>query len=198
LLAALCSNGTPADVCDEPGSPANGPSGWAIRRLYEQPHLPQGAPTSPALANLCAFRLDCRLAGLARVSGTDYTRYADDLVFSGGPDFARSVGRFPIHVGATALEEGFTVQPRKTRVMRQGVRQQVAGVVINECMNLRRSEYDALKALLFNCARFGPKDQNRAGHANFRAYLAGRVAFVASLNAARGDRLRELFDRITW
>src|SRR5262249_49851062 len=93
LLAALCTNGTPAEVFDELGSPAGGPSRWAISRVYDQPHLPQGAPTSPALANLCAFRLDRRLAGLARVSGAEYTRYADDLVFSGGPGFARSAGR---------------------------------------------------------------------------------------------------------
>jgi RNA-directed DNA polymerase len=198
LLAALCTNGTPAEVFDEPGSPAGGPARWAIRRVYDQPHLPQGAPTSPALANLCAFRLDCRLAGLARVSGAEYTRYADDLVFSGGPGFARSAGRFPIHVGAIALEESFTVQHRKTRVMRRGVRQQVAGVVVNVRLNLARSEYDALKALLFNCVRFGPQDQNRAGHADFRAHLAGRIAYVASMNPTRGDRLRELFDRIAW
>ena len=198
LLAALCANRAPAEVFDEPGAPADGTSGWALRRLYERPHLPQGAPSSPALANLCAFRLDCRLAGLARVSRTDYTRYADDLVFSGGPDFARSVERFQIHVGAIALEEGFAVQHRKTRVMRRGVRQQVAGVVVNETLNVGRTDYDALKALLFNCVRFGPQGENRTAHADFRAHLAGRVAYVASLNPERGARLRELFERIAW
>lgn len=198
LLAALCTNGTPSEVHEQTGSPAGGASRWAARRLYEQPHLPQGAPTSPALANLCAYRLDCRLAGLARTCDGDYTRYADDLIFSGGTDFARNAERFAIHVGAIASEEGFTVQHRKTRIMRRSVRQRVAGVVVNDRLNVGRSEYDTLKAVLFNCARFGPQGQNRADHADFRAHLAGRVAYLASLNPARGGRLRDLFDRIAW
>ena len=60
-------------------------------------------------------------------AGAVYTRYADDLVFSGGDDFARSVHRFKTHVAAIAIEEGFAVQHRKTRVMRRGVRQRAAG-----------------------------------------------------------------------
>jgi hypothetical protein len=82
--------------------------------------------------------------------------------------------------------------------MRQSVRQQVAGVVVNERPNPGRSEYDALRAILFNCVRSRPQDQNRAGHPDFHAHLAGRVAYVASLNPERGARLRQLFDRIAW
>jgi hypothetical protein len=198
LLAALCTNGTPSAVFDAPCSFAEKAPSWVRRRQFEIPHLPQGAPTSPYLANLCAFRLDRRLAGLARASGVDYTRYADDIVFSGGPRFAWSVKRFLIHVGAIALEEGFAVQHHKTRVMQRSGRQQVAGVVVNQRLNVGRLETDALEAQLFNCVRYGPENQNRTGHTNFRAHLAGRIAHVASLNPSRGERLRGLFDRIPW
>src|SRR5262249_19106432 len=149
--------------------------------LYRRPHLPQGAPTSPALANLAAYRLDARLAGLAESVDAQYTRYADDLVFSGGATFARTIGRFPVHVAAVALEEGFAVQHRKTRVMRQGVRQRAAGVVLNRRINLPRADYDQIKAILCNCLRHGPQGQNRAGVDDFRAHLSGRIAHAVRL-----------------
>lgn len=198
LLAGLCTNRVPAAVWRVPGAPAAGPDTWRSRRLYLQPHLPQGAPTSPALANLCAHRLDLRLTGLAAAAGATYTRYADDLVFSGGPELERSVGRFAVHAGATAIEEEFAVHDRKTRVMRRGVRQRVAGVVVNAHPNVARDEYDRLKAVLHNCARLGPSSQNRDGHDDFRAHLTGRVAHVSMLNPVRGRKLREMLGRIAW
>jgi hypothetical protein len=178
--------------------PVESPEGWRSRGLFVQPHLPQGAPTSPALANLCAYRLDARLEGLARAAGAHYTRYADDLIFSGDEAFVRAVRRFRDHVAAVTLEEGFVVQHKKTRVMRQGVRQQAAGVVLNLHPNVPRPDFDQLKAILHNCVRHGPSLQNRAGVADFRAHLAGRIAYVARINPRRGERLRRVFDQIVW
>jgi hypothetical protein len=170
----------------------------AARELYGRPHLPQGAPTSPALANVCTYRLDCRLAGLARAAGAAYTRYADDLAFSGNDDFARRAERFAASASAIAIEEGFSVNFRKTRIMRQGVRQHLAGLVANEHINVARCDYDLLKATLTNCLRHGPASQNRDRRPDFRAHLQGRVSFVESINPARGARLRDLFNRIAW
>src|SRR5262249_14700514 len=152
----------------------------------------------PALANLCAYRLDCRLNALARSLGAGYTRYADDLAFSGGPDLERSARRFQVQVCRIALEEGFEVHTRKSRFMRQGVCQRLAGVVVNDHPNVRRQEYDRLKAILTNCSRRGPATQNRDGHADFRGHLAGRIAYVAMLSPARAERLRALFAQIRW
>jgi RNA-directed DNA polymerase len=202
LLAGLCTNTVPLQVCKEASRResdlAAPPATWQALRPFLQPHLPQGAPTSPALANLAAFRLDTRLAGLARAADAAYTRYADDLVFSGGEAFAQSIARFPTHVAAIALEEGFAVQHRKTRIMRQGVRQRAAGVVLNQKINMIRSDYDEIKAILYNCVRHGPQDQNRAGVSDFRAHLAGRIAHAVRLNPDRGSRLTRLFERISW
>jgi hypothetical protein len=198
LLAGLCSNRTPHDALAAASLPGEPPLPWQQRQLYRQPHLPQGAPSSPALANLALYRLDVRLAAAAQALGAVYTRYADDLAFSGGRELERSAERFHVLVCRVALEEGFPIQTRKTRVMRRGVRQQLTGIVVNAHPNLPRPQYDRLKALLYNCVRFGPASQNRDGYPDFRARVAGQVAYVASLNPARGAKLRTLFDQIDW
>ncbi|MGR3909575.1 reverse transcriptase family protein [Burkholderia sp. SR8] len=195
-LTALCTNRVPSARLLAPD--LRDRFDWTSRQRYRNRHLPQGAPTSPALANLCAFRLDMRLAALARSLGATYTRYADDLAFSGGGLLARAAERLQLRVAAIALEEGFALQPRKTRVMRRGTRQQLAGVVVNRHPNLARDEFDVLKAILTNCIRHGPASQNRAAHPDFRAHLAGRVAHAGALNAARGAKLHALLARIAW
>lgn len=171
---------------------------FAARSRLLAPHLPQGAPTSPALANLCAFRLDARLAGLAAAAGARYTRYADDLAFSGDDSLTRRVLRFAAMVEAIAADEGFRLNARKTRVLRAGVRQELAGVVVNVRPTIRRREFDRLKAILTNCIRHGPASQNRDGHPDLRAHLRGKVAWVEGIDPSRGARLRSLFDRIDW
>ena len=198
LLGGLCTNAAPRALWQE--------KGWSLdplrmadaRQLYAWPHLPQGAPSSPALANICGYRIDCRLTGLAEGCGAVFTRYADDLAFSGGENFEHGVERFAIHAAAILLEEGFAVHHRKTRIMRQGVRQYLAGVVANRRLNVPRPDYDRLKAILTNCIRQGPASQNREAHADFRASLAGRVSFVEMIDPNRGARLRRLFDQIQW
>lgn len=183
LLACLCTNAAPTALTHD---------------LYTQRHLPQGAPTSPSLANLCAFRLDCRLAGRAKAAGAEYTRYADDLAFSGGGEFPGGVTWFATCAAAIALDEGFAVNHHKTRAMRRGVRQQLAGVVTNERPNVRREEFDWLKAILYNSGKHGPESQNRDNRADYRAHLEGRVSFVEMVNPEKGRRLRALLQRIPW
>jgi hypothetical protein len=150
------------------------------------------------LANTCFYRIDCRLAGLAQAAGAGYTRYADDLAFSGDSDFDRAVERFATHVAVLLSEEGFTVNHRKTRIMRQGVRQRLAGLVTNARLNVPRADFDRLKATVTNCVRHGPAGQNRDEVPDFRAHLQGRIAFVESVNPSKAARLRALFNQIAW
>jgi hypothetical protein len=89
-LARICVNRTHPIAFND--RQLGGSLTWAERHALKSPHLPQGSPCSPALANLCAYRLDL---------------HADDLAFSGGAVFARSAERFHIQVAAIAMEEGF-------------------------------------------------------------------------------------------
>jgi hypothetical protein len=192
ILTALCTNCVPQSLLMAGALPLE------PRRRFRVPHLPQGAPTSPALANLAAFRFDVRLSAVAASLDARYTRYADDLAFSGNLKLATAARRFEVLVGAIAIDEGFRVNFRKTRVLRQGVRQKLAGIVVNHHPNLPRQDFDRLKATLTNCVRLGPATQNRDGHRDFRAHLQGRIAWATQLNAQRGARLRRLFDAIAW
>ena len=138
------------------------------------------------------------MLGLAESAGARYTRYADDVAFSGGDDFDRCVERCTAHAAAILAEEGFAVHHRKTRIMRQGVRQHLAGLVANERLNVPRDDFDRLKAILTNCLRRGPASQNREGHADFRTHLEGRVGYVESVNPAKGEWLRAILQQVSW
>ncbi len=161
-------------------------------------HLPQGAPTSPALANLCAFNLDLRLAALAQSCGAHYSRYADDLVISGGKGLAARRLQIEALVGAAAREEGFALQHRKTRCATRAGAQRVCGLVVNEHPNLPRAEFDRLKAVLHRCVVDGPQAQNRDGIADWRGHLIGRVSWAAQVNPDKAARLSALLSRIDW
>jgi len=196
LLTGLCTSDTPTSVF------TNRPSGrmcdWQTRKLYQQPHLPQGAPTSPALANLVSFSLDRRISGLAARFGAKYTRYADDLAFSGDDIFDRRIDTFLENVAMIAVDEGFTLNAAKTRIMRRSQSQRIIGVTVNDHINLPRDTFDEIKAILHNCRKFGPNTQNLLGIANFEEHLRGRIAWAASLNPARGAKLHAMFNLIRW
>jgi hypothetical protein len=200
-LAALCTNVVSRrfwHTLPRPTDSRTIPLHHRLGRQLAVPHLPQGAPTSPALANLAAYGLDRRLSGLAAKLGATYSRYADDLVFSGDRGLVRAAPSLRARITHIAREEGFTVNESKSTLATRAARQRVCGVVVNEHPNVERDEYDLLKATLHNAARDGPASQNRTGVSDFRAHLLGRIAWVASLNPSRGERLLAVFRRIDW
>jgi RNA-directed DNA polymerase len=158
--------------------------------------LPQGAPTSPALSNQAARRFDKRLAGLAAKLGFAYTRYADDLTFSGGPEQNEKVGYLLARVRHLAAAERFTVNEKKTRVMRRNTAQCVTGVVVNDKPSVPRDLIRRLRAILHRAKRTGLDAQNREGRENFRAWLDGTIAFVSMVRPDAGAKLRAEFESL--
>ena len=186
-LTALTTTRTPAHVLRAAPDPH-------LAALLRRPHLPQGAPTSPALANLCAFRLDRRLNGLADRFDLTYARYADDLAFSGTLSNGR-VDRLVTLAGQIVRDEGFQVHPGKTRIRRQSQRQSLTGLVVNARPAVPREDYDHLRAILHNAAVHGLAAANRDGHPDFAAHLAGRVAWMSHHHPSRAAKLHRLLEQ---
>jgi hypothetical protein len=197
LLTRLTTTRTPAAVRErlrEDSAPASAQA-IAQRRAntarLAQPHLPQGAPTSPALANLCALGLDVRLHALAQRFGARYTRYADDLVFSGPQNLQGQFGALRAWVGAITQDEGFALHSDKARLMPAHRRQSVTGLVVNQRPNYSREQFDILKARLHRLAHLPGVDVAE------RARLEGEIHWAGQwLAPTRKDKLQRLFGAI--
>ncbi|MBB3195318.1 reverse transcriptase family protein [Roseateles terrae] len=190
-LTTLCTVRTPRAVRERLRD--EGGLSWLEARRLASAHLPQGAPTSPVLANLCAFALDLRLDGLAVRFNAQYSRYADDLVFSGPTTEGLDAVSLHAWVRAIVEDEGFVLRADKTRLMRAGGRQTVTGLVVNETPHLSRPDYDRLRAQL-----------HRLGHEaqvpmSLRAPLLGRLAWARQFVApSRAEKLQRLFNAIAF
>jgi hypothetical protein len=169
---------------------------WA--RRFTQRHLPQGAPTSPALANLCAYRLDVRLAAAAGACRANYSRYVDDLAFSLPGGDSSQARRIRAMAEEIIVQEGFAPNRRKTRLLPASQAQKITGLLVNRHPNPPRVEYERLKAILTNCRRYGPASQNRENRPDFRAHLQGRIAWFRLANPGKGAKLEALFEHIDW
>lgn len=196
LLTVLCTTSTPTFVFTSRRDDRL--RDWATRKLYGSPHLAQGAPTSPALANIVSYSFDRRVSRLAALFEVTYTRYADDISFSGEMRFGLKAGGFLQRVEMIAMDEGFALNAAKTRLAHQSQRQLVTGIVVNEHVNLPREAFDMLKALLHNCRVHGPHSQNTDCVANFKEHVRGRIAWASNLNARRGAKLLAMFNQIEW
>ena len=164
---------------------------WSIARGERR--LPQGAPTSPAIANAIANRLDKRVIAAAHKLGFTYTRYADDMTFSGdAKPKSRDVGRLLWQLRKIAEAEGFTFNDTKTRIMGSGSRQDVTGLVVNQRPAVARGERRRFRAWLHNAEMARqtksalPVWTNGKGVASDALGFAG---YLAMIDAAHGAPL---------
>lgn len=149
--------------------------------------LPQGAPTSPMLTNLLCRRLDARLAASAAKLGFRYTRYADDLSFSAGPEHSRDTGKLLWRVKQIVASEGLTVHPDKQQVMRKHQQQHVTGIVVNDKLSLDRDTLRRFRAVLHQAERHGPQGLQWNGNSDVIGALRGYANFITMTDAARGE-----------
>ena len=143
----------------------------------------QGAPTSPGICNAILLKLDHRLAGTARACGFQYSRYADDLTFSGNDGDA--VGKLIARVSRIVREEGFRLNREKTRILRQSRCQRVTGVVVNQGAGLSRAERRRLRAAIHQLKRDDQEEIRR---------ISGKLAYLKMLNPEQASPLRKAFE----
>lgn len=144
--------------------------------------LPQGAPSSPALSNLVFLPIDRRLAGYAAKKGLSYSRYADDLIFSGDFDPKATI----CFCRRVLAEYGFTLNESKLRVMRPHQRQTVTGLVVNERLNVSRKLRRQIIQQAHYIGLYGLQSHlERTCHGREEDYLRtmkGRALFALDIN----------------
>lgn len=156
--------------------------------------LPQGTPTSPPLGNQILGRLNLRMSVLARQHTLKSGSLGDEVTLSGRRRTAKLKGL----VLKIIQQEGFHANPAKVKVMRREQRQELAGVIVNKKCSPGRPKYKELRAIIHNCAIYGPQNQNREHHSNFREHLHGRIAQFRQLSPRLGNQLLTQFHKIHW
>lgn len=153
---------------------------WLLTRLttYEG-HLPQGAPTSTALANLVFLSVAPELDSLCARRGLKYTVYVDDISIS-GPDAREAIE----DVVRILRCHGFSAARNKTRVMGQGVRQMVTGSTVNRKVSNGRTRIGDLRRRIISLGK-GPDGQELVR-------VRGAVAHSLAICPSQGRRLRSL------
>lgn len=164
--------------------------------------LPQGAPTSPVLSNIVCRNLDKRLYYLSNKANINYTRYADDLTFSGG----KISKKFYLLIDLIIRDEGFKINLNKVYWFNNSKCQKVTGLIVNDKISYGKKKFKNLSAFVFNCANESNNlyDQkikaiNKFGLKilNLKRFIEGHISFLYSIDKNKGLKLKDMFDSIS-
>lgn len=154
---------------------------------YYKESLPQGAPTSPAITNIIMYDFDQTVGAFCNDRGISYTRYCDDMTFSGDFD-EREVIAF---VKGELCKLGLFLKNRKTAVVPASKRQTVTGIVVNEKLNITKEYKKNIRQEMYYIQKFGVEDHlKRMDVADKQQYvlsLRGRIAFVLQTTPNDGE-----------
>lgn len=163
------------------------------------PVLPQGAPTSPALANIICGELDKRLFAFALKHNVNYTRYADDLTFSCDDPSDLPKESFVRHV---VKSEGLSLNEKKTGTYGQESRQMVTGILVdgNKVHIPRKFRREIYRHLHF-CKKFGVYEhfkQVAPDKSNPRAWIYGKIHYINAVDQEEAKKMFMLADALDW
>ena len=174
--------------------------------------LPQGAPSSPILTNIICHNLDWKLAGLARRFQLNYSRYADDITFSSPHYVYEKDGAFMTEFRRIVAEQNFHINEKKTRLQRQGERQEVTGLIVSDRVNVSREYVRDLDNLLYIWEKYGhnaafakfisryrPKKNQWLTDPDMSAVVLGRLNYLKMVKGEDSpvwNRLQQRFNRL--
>lgn len=204
-MARLCTRLTPHGALDPRRSAGRGRAGLPYRQ-HPQGHLPQGAPTSPMLANLVMRPLDRRIEDLAQRLGWTYTRYADDLAFSRRDVSGRAAAMRLAKVVEHELAQFGLVHHRgKTSLVPPGARKVLLGVLVDSSRpTLTRAFRNNIETHLYALAssKIGAAahkaNRGFASGIGMRRHIEGLIAFAHQVDRAYGAKLYAQFNAIDW
>lgn len=162
--------------------------------------LPQGAPTSPILSNIVAYMLDVRLSGLAKKNKIIYTRYADDITFSGNKD---KINNKLLYSVTKIIEDcGFKLNENKTRFSGKHRRQEVTGLIVNnDVVTVSKKYIKDIRQELYYIKKFGVVDHRRkVGFKNkyYKDHILGKIMFINEIDKNKAKKLLQQFNEINW
>lgn len=184
----------------------NGAGEWEI---IKRNVLPQGAPTSPVITNIVCQRLDYILSGVAKRFGLKYSRYADDITFSSVHNVYREESDFLKELNRVITEQGFHFNEKKTRLQKQGFRQEVTGLLVNEKVNVQERYIKQLRMWLYYWERYGYERANafflkqyladkgyvKKGKPDMANVIAGKLDFLKMVKGSKNSLLNKLCER---
>ena len=169
-------------------------SGLMAKLCCKDNSLPQGAPTSPCLSNLFFKPLDTILGDYCQMRKIRYTRYADDLTFSGDFDENRLMKK----VNDTLRKANLRINKKKTQLMKPNMRQSVTGIVVNQRPQVVFHKRNSLRQTMYYIQKFGLYEHRRfigSNQANYLESLLGQVQFVLQINP-KDDEFRGYYSHL--
>ena len=159
--------------------------------------LPQGSPASPVLSNLVSLKLDKRLGCLAKKIGANYTRYADDITFSGN----KSIKKYVKLIKKIIREEGYRINENKFRLQYYYQRQEVTGLIVNNGVTVPERYIKELENAIYYCKKYGVIDHMKhidCEKGFYREHLYGLAYFVKMVDVEKGINYLKRLDEINW
>lgn len=173
--------------------------------------LPQGFPTSPILTNMVCDNLDYRLAGLAKKHGLNYTRYADDITFSSMHNVYYNGSYFRKKLDTILTAYSFKINDKKTRLQKQGSRQEVTGIIVGEKLNVTQKYVRDIRNILFIWERYGysvansrffekykaEKGHVKKGTPNMANVISGKLQYLRMVKGCDDSVYQRLHSKFT-